>query len=88
MGSAYRPTRSTTPPLTTTIATRPLAPPAPGELRRFLRAGIQSEEADLRPNIVFTFADDWGRYASAYRGLPGESSIHELIETPDFDRGQ
>ena len=40
----------------------------------------------MRPNIVFAFADDWGRYASAYRGQPGENSIHELIETPHFDR--
>jgi arylsulfatase A-like enzyme len=40
----------------------------------------------LKPNIVFAFADDWGRYASAYRGFPGESTIHELIETPNFDR--
>jgi arylsulfatase A-like enzyme len=40
----------------------------------------------VRPNIVFAFADDWGRYASAYRNQPGESSIHELIETPNFDR--
>jgi len=40
----------------------------------------------LRPNIVFAFADDWGRYASAYRNQPGESTIHELINTPNFDR--
>jgi len=40
----------------------------------------------LRPNIVFAFADDWGRYASAYRNQPGEGTIHELIETPNFDR--
>ncbi len=40
----------------------------------------------MRPNIVFAFADDWGRYASAYRNQPGESSIHEIIETPNFDR--
>ena len=40
----------------------------------------------MRPNIVFVFADDWGRYASAYRNQPGESTIHELIETPNFDR--
>ena len=40
----------------------------------------------MRPNIVFAFADDWGRYASAYRNQPGESTIHELIETPNFDR--
>lgn len=37
------------------------------------------------PNIVIAFADDWGRYASAYAKLePG--SINELIRTPNFDR--
>ena len=40
---------------------------------------------DIKPNIVFAFADDWGRYASAYQGRPGENSIHELIKTPNFD---
>ncbi len=39
----------------------------------------------IRPNILFAFADDWGRYASAYaaleRGGPGD-----LISTPNFDR--
>ena len=40
----------------------------------------------MRPNIVFAFADDWGRYASAYRDRPGEGKVHELIETPNFDR--
>ena len=40
----------------------------------------------MRPNIVFAFADDWGRYASAYRNQHGEGTIHELIETPNFDR--
>ena len=40
----------------------------------------------MRPNIVFAFADDWGRYASAYRNQRGEGTIHELIETPNFDR--
>ena len=40
----------------------------------------------MRPNIVFAFADDWGRYASAYRNRPGEGAIHELIETPNFDQ--
>ena len=35
-----------------------------------------------RPNIVFAFADDWGRYASAYKD---QNSINELIKTPNFD---
>ena len=40
----------------------------------------------MKPNIVFAFADDWGRYASAYRDRPGEGTINELIDTPNFDR--
>ncbi len=40
---------------------------------------------DPRPNIVFAFADDWGRYASAYAALePGGPS--DLVQTPNFDR--
>ena len=39
-----------------------------------------------RPNILFAFADDWGRYASAYAqpGVPG--SINNVVRTPNFDR--
>ena len=41
--------------------------------------------ADDRPNILFAFADDWGRYASAYARLkPGTPS--DLVSTPNFDR--
>ena len=40
---------------------------------------------DDRPNILFAFADDWGRYASAYAQLePGGPS--DLVNTPHFDR--
>src|SRR5210317_777410 len=39
-----------------------------------------------RPNIVFAFADDWGRYASAYAAHEGEQSVNHLIDTPNFDR--
>jgi len=38
-----------------------------------------------RPNIVFAFADDWGRYASAYAKIePGGPS--DIVSTPNFDR--
>ena len=38
-----------------------------------------------RPNIVFAFADDWGRHASAYAKLePG--GMNDVIHTPNFDR--
>src|SRR5210317_2182619 len=39
-----------------------------------------------RPNIVFAFADDWGRYASAYAKYEGPNSPNHLIDTPNFDR--
>jgi uncharacterized sulfatase len=38
-----------------------------------------------KPNIVFAFADDWGRYASAYGRLePG--GLNDVVKTPVFDR--
>lgn len=38
-----------------------------------------------KPNIVFAFADDWGRHAGAYARLqPGGPS--DLLRTPGFDR--
>ena len=38
-----------------------------------------------RPNILFVFADDWGRHASAYAKLePG--GVNDIIRTPNFDR--
>jgi len=40
----------------------------------------------MRPNILFAFADDWGRYAHAYAEHEGPGSLNELIETPNFDR--
>jgi N-sulfoglucosamine sulfohydrolase len=39
-----------------------------------------------RPNILFAFADDWGRYASAYAGLDGRPTANDVIWTPHFDR--
>lgn len=39
-----------------------------------------------RPNLLFAFADDFGRYASCYRSLPGASPLCALVETPAIDR--
>lgn len=39
-----------------------------------------------KPNILFAFADDWGRYASAYAPHEGPNSLNRLINTPNFDR--
>jgi N-sulfoglucosamine sulfohydrolase len=38
-----------------------------------------------RPNVLFIFADDWGRYASVYAGLePGGPG--DAVSTPNIDR--
>jgi N-sulfoglucosamine sulfohydrolase len=38
-----------------------------------------------RPHVVMAFADDWGKYASAYARLdPG--GINDVVSTPHFDR--
>ena len=44
---------------------------------------IHSESS--RPNILFFFADDWGRYASIYAD-PNKPSLNDVIETPNIDR--
>src|SRR5690606_22617229 len=37
------------------------------------------------PNIVFCFADDWGRYASCYAGLDNRPTVNDVIKTPNID---
>ncbi len=39
-----------------------------------------------RPNILFAFADDWGRYASVYRRIVSDNSLSSVISTPTIDR--
>jgi hypothetical protein len=34
-----------------------------------------------RPNILFFFADDWGRYASVYSN-PESPSLNDVLKTP------
>ncbi|NNJ24905.1 sulfatase [Alienimonas chondri] len=53
-------------------------------------AATTAAESAERPNILFAFADDWGRYASAYAALDGDAR-NDLckaagFETPNFDR--
>ncbi len=45
---------------------------------------VVSEEK--RPNILFAFADDWGRYAGAYAKIDGPGTISDVTKTPNFDR--
>lgn len=39
-----------------------------------------------RPNILFLFADDWGRYASLFAEVEGAGSINDVVRTPNFDK--
>lgn len=39
-----------------------------------------------RWNILFLFADDWGRYASCYAAVDGRPSLNDIIKTPHVDR--
>ena len=45
-----------------------------------------STAAERKPNIVFCFADDMGRYASLYQQLDGKGTLNDLIKTPNIDR--
>ncbi len=38
------------------------------------------------PNILFLFADDWGRYASIYSEVNGKGGINDVVRTPNFDK--
>lgn len=42
--------------------------------------------AEKKPNILFLFADDWGRYASILRETEGPGTINDVVETPNFDK--
>lgn len=41
--------------------------------------------AESRPNILFFFVDDWGRYASCHAD-PDQPSLNDIVKTPNFDR--
>ena len=39
-----------------------------------------------RPNVLFCFADDWGRYASCYADVDGRPTPNQIVRTPNIDR--
>lgn len=39
-----------------------------------------------RLNILFCFADDWGRYAGAYAAVENRSTVNQVVKTPNLDR--
>ncbi len=46
----------------------------------------QRQPTPTRPNILFCFADDWGRYASIYATLEKQPSLNQIVKTPNIDR--
>ena len=50
-----------------------------------LRLGA-AESAAPRWNILFVFADDWGRYAGVYGRIDGRPSLNDVVTTPHVDR--
>lgn len=46
---------------------------------------VEAAEGSL-PNILFAFADDWGRQASIYAQVDGVGTISDAVSTPSFDR--
>jgi len=46
---------------------------------------LQAEDAP-RWNILFVFADDWGRFASCLAALEKQPSANQVVSTPNVDR--
>ena len=52
----------------------------------FIEAPTRSFAVEKKsPNILFFFADDWGRYASIYSEVNGKGGINDVVRTPNFD---
>jgi len=49
------------------------------------RAGVQRSHG-RRPNVLFLFADDWGRHAGIYAQVEGAGGVNDVLRTPHFDR--
>src|SRR5947207_4552647 len=68
---------------------------APSRLCAFALIGVgvalglrvsSTQAAAPKWNILFCFADDWGRYASCYAAIDGKPSLNDVIKTPNVDR--
>lgn len=51
-----------------------------------LLLAVSAVAAEPRPNILFFFADDWGRFAHAYAKQDRLAGMNALLQTPHFDR--
>lgn len=51
-----------------------------------LTLAVVGQAETKRPNILFLFADDWGKYASIYAEVEGAGGINDVVRTPNFDK--
>jgi N-sulfoglucosamine sulfohydrolase len=51
-----------------------------------IAAAATAAQPAARPNILFLFADDWGRHAGAYAAIDGPGGVNDVLRTPNFDR--
>lgn len=59
----------------------------PGHPAAAAQADNATDASEAAPlNIVFLFADDWGRHASIYADMSDEPGINDVLDTPHFDR--
>jgi len=50
-----------------------------------LNGSAAADEPGKKTNILFCFADDWGRYASAYARHEDRPSPNQVVKTPNID---
>ncbi len=57
-------------------------------LASFFLAVLGVQSAGRQPNILFIFADDWGRHAGIYAEIDGPGTVNDLLRgrTPNVDR--
>lgn len=60
--------------------------PCIGATSAHAQHSFEHKTKDARPNIIFAFGDDYGRYASIYGEIDKDDRISQLIDTPNFDR--
>jgi len=50
------------------------------------QAAAENQVSLKRLNVLFLFADDWGRYAGCYKGIDGRPTLNDVISTPHIDK--
>ena len=58
----------------------------PALLLSLFAASAFAASAPERPNILFFFADDWGRFARVYAEYGNLAGTNALLRTPNLDR--